>query len=325
MRAEDFMTVDFPMIHVNMKVREVLEVVKQSHYSYLPVVDDKGFPSGVLWTHKLLGVDLSTSLYNLLDDNFIKLNLQHPVSELLKLEFSQLQCPLIVINNQMKLVGFIPSHRWIEISFYLNSFCRHILDSINKAMVVVDNQGFITYVSKKWETIHGISRIEGEYIGDRFPESGLIDVIHSGMPYIKQKISFSSTGVTVLPVYKPILNENGDVSGAIAVVEDESNINRFKLVAQNIMDIEKNLSIIFQSLNDAIIITNMKGDIFYANNGYNELFSSTNTPKTDIANRPVFLTDFIIVSLSRGTIVRKSITSAFIPSSANFSAASIEK
>lgn len=283
MIVENFIRTDYPKTDEHMNAGDLIKTDVSHSETYIPVVDDKNHPTGIVHINRLIGANPTTSVSALMDKNFIKLQLNHPIIELLKLDYSQLQQPMVVIDDKGKLAGILPCEKWVEISLYLNGFYRQVLDTLNKAMVVVDDQGFIYYVSKKWESIHGISRIEGEYVGTRFPESGLIDVIKTGSSHINQKISFSSTGVTVLPVYKPILNESNHISGGIAVVENETDLNRFKLVAQNIVDIEKNLSIIFQSLNDAIVITNLAGDVYYTNNSFNVMFSQEILPESEIA------------------------------------------
>ena len=103
-----------------------------------------------------------------------------------------------------------------------------ILDDMDEAICVVDNNGIVTVWNKKSEQIYDLpkSEIVGRYMGDVLQDTVIIDVLKTGIP--KQNIYRSTrTGCSILVRAKLLYNQD-EVIGVMCVDKDLSELDELK-------------------------------------------------------------------------------------------------
>jgi len=147
-----------------------------------------------------------------------------------------------------------------------------IFNSINDGMIVVNTEGIVTVFNKSAEKITGINYDDavGKHILQVIPSSRLPRVLESRRTEINQELTFHN-GTKVITTRIPMIGEDDEVLGAIAVFKDITDVVNLAEEITNLKEIQMMLEAIIQSSDDAISVVDEEGKGILINRAYTRL------------------------------------------------------
>lgn len=258
-------------ISSDLSVSEASKFLLQQMIEGVYVVDQTGEVMGILGRSQLLevmsnGLPLSTPIANIMstDKEIIDIvgQMHSKISEsnedsILKLKDNwNLTLSFFEILNRKK-------HEW-----------ETCLDSVYNPVVAVDNDERIVIFNKSLETVSGVAAHEayGRHINEVFSMSGLGSILQSGEKQTLQKIKYN--GKTLLSNRAPII-VNGQITGAVAVLQD---ISELELVVEELeitKKLNRQLDAIIESSYDGLYITDGEGNTLRLNQAFERIMGVT--------------------------------------------------
>lgn len=159
-----------------------------------------------------------------------------------------------------------------------------IFNAINDGMIVVNASGVISVFNQSAEKITGISKHNaiGKHILQVIPSSRLPRVMETKRTEINQELTFHN-GTKVITTRIPIIGENGEVLGALAVFKDITEIVDLAEEITNLKEIQMMLEAIIQSSDDAISVVDEEGKGILINRAYTRL---TGLSEEEVIGKP---------------------------------------
>lgn len=159
-----------------------------------------------------------------------------------------------------------------------------IFNAINDGMIVVNASGVISVFNQSAEKITGISKHNaiGKHILQVIPSSRLPRVMETKRTEINQELTFHN-GTKVITTRIPIIGENGEVLGALAVFKDITEIVNLAEEITNLKEIQMMLEAIIQSSDDAISVVDEEGKGILINRAYTRL---TGLSEEEVIGKP---------------------------------------
>ena len=159
-----------------------------------------------------------------------------------------------------------------------NAFCvdesneklKVVLESVYNAIIAVDSQGIITAWNPSAEKITGIAaeNAAGKYIMDVIPHTGLLETLRTGEGSHSQKIQFGD--IKAVTNRSPIIN-NGKITGAVAVLQDISDLEAVASELKASQELNKELDAIIDSVYEGLYITDGQGYTTRINKSYTRI------------------------------------------------------
>lgn len=141
-----------------------------------------------------------------------------------------------------------------------------MLNSIYNGIVVIDAEGTIIYFNKTAERIFNIPAHESInlYILDVLPNTGgkLLECLKTGKPFYGEKLKGEK--VTLISNINPIIT-NGEISGAVSVFQDISEIESISKELDLFKNMKNWLDTIIDSSNDGLWICDHQGKVIRIN------------------------------------------------------------
>ena len=159
-----------------------------------------------------------------------------------------------------------------------------IVDSTHDGMIAVNQAGTVTLFNKAAERITGLSSqaVVGRLAVDVIPNTRLHVVLINGEPELNCQQDIGDT--VILTNRVPIRNEEGLITGAVAVFRD---ITEIKTLAEQVSDLWKARSLleaIIESTEDAISVADEMGNNIIVNSAYTKI---TGLPRDAVINKSV--------------------------------------
>lgn len=176
---------------------------------------------------------------------------------------------------------------WIMNLIHQLSVQRHelkvILNSTHDAMIAVDRDGLITLFNAAAERLTGRNAkdVIGTWVGDSIPNSRLQHVLVTGEPELNQLQGLDSTQIITNRV--PIRNDDGEITGAVAVFRDITEVQVLVEEVTNLKQIQQMLAAIINSTQDAISVVDSEGRGILINPAYTRL---TGLTESDVIGKP---------------------------------------
>ena len=145
-----------------------------------------------------------------------------------------------------------------------------VIDAIYNAVIAIDTDGIITICNLSAEKIIGKPRkdIVGYHLLDVVPESGLIDVIETGVPVLGHKMRLNDTQIYT---NRTPLWDEGKIVGAIAVFQDLTEIEKISKELNDYQQLTKELEAIIEASSDGIYIADGHGYTTRVNTAYEKI------------------------------------------------------
>lgn len=159
-----------------------------------------------------------------------------------------------------------------------------IVDSTHDGMIAVNQAGTVTLFNKAAERITGLSSqaVVGRPAVDVIPNTRLHVVLITGEPELNYQQDIGDT--VILTNRVPVRNEEGLITGAVAVFRD---ITEIKTLAEQVSDLWKARSLleaIIESTEDAISVADEMGNNIIVNSAYTKI---TGLPRDAVINKSV--------------------------------------
>lgn len=160
---------------------------------------------------------------------------------------------------------------WLTDFERLQNQFSFILDATQNGILAVDLTGEIILANqavREFLLRDSEENLIGRYIGDVFPETLLLKVLHSGKALTGQRIS--NGDMTVLANYSPIYSEK-QMIGAISVLQDVSVLEKACSDLESAKELSDELEAIFESSYDGMFVTDEDGIVIRVNESYERI------------------------------------------------------
>lgn len=157
----------------------------------------------------------------------------------------------------------------------MNREIEMILDSTHDAMIAVDREGRITLFNKAAGllTLKDPATALGQPIDEIIENTRLPWILKTGISELNQKQPLGE--ITIITNRMPVLNESGEVVGAIAVFRDITEVQELAEEITNLKEIRGMLEAIFNSTQDAISVVDQNGIGVMVNPAYTHITGYT--------------------------------------------------
>jgi PAS domain S-box-containing protein len=158
-----------------------------------------------------------------------------------------------------------------------------ILDSTHDGMIAVNEAGLVTLFNKAAERITGLRAEElfGHPAVEVIPNTRLHIVLSTGEPELNQRQTLGNTVIITNRV--PVRDEEGRVSGAVAVFRDITEINALTEQVSDMGRVRHLLEAIIEATEDAISVADEHGNNIIVNPAYTRI---TGLPKEAVLHKP---------------------------------------
>ncbi|MGB9847061.1 MAG: sigma 54-interacting transcriptional regulator, partial [Desulfotomaculales bacterium] len=158
-----------------------------------------------------------------------------------------------------------------------------ILHSLHEGLIAVDRTGRVTLFNKAAEKILGIpaEKTLGRRVEEVIPNTRLHLVLQTGRPELDQTQKIGST--TILTNRVPVRDEEGNVTGAVAVFRDISEVLNLAEEITALRETRTMLQAIIEATQDAISVVDEQGLGILINPAYTLL---TGLSEKDVLGKP---------------------------------------
>jgi len=238
-------------------------------------VDEEGRVIGLFTKGHLMdvvagGLPNTTPVKQLMKTEVITARVDTTFAELCQTKVGRLP----VVDEENRITGIITRTDLLE-AFYREVEQSHdklkvILESLYNAIIAVDSNGIITNWNPAAERITGIAadKALGRFVMDIIPQSGLLEVLRTGECRYSKKIQFGP--VTAITNRSPIIKD-GKVTGAVAVLQDISDLEAIASELKASQALNKELDAIIDSVYEGLYITDGKGYTTRINKSYTRI------------------------------------------------------
>ena len=151
-----------------------------------------------------------------------------------------------------------------------------MLDSTHDAIIAVNRQGVITLFNKAAERLIGMeaARVLGTKVEERIPNTRLHIVLESGQPELNQE-QILPNQTRIITNRVPVRNERGEVTGAVAIFRDSTEVLALAEEITNLKELQSMLEAIIQCSDEAITVVDQNGNGLMINPAYTRLTGLT--------------------------------------------------
>ncbi len=308
MKLREIMTINPLVLKPLQTVRIAAGIFTQKKIDGAPVVDENNRVIGLLTKNKIFrvitqGIGMETKLEEIMTRNIIA---AHPDDEFEDVPYTKVS--ILPIIDENGLVEGMISQTDIARAFFdsyhnISSELATIIDSTHNLIVSVDEQGKIRVFNKSAEKLLGkqADEVMGRNVVDVFPSSGLIDTILTANEQPLQDVMLNNR--LFLSNRTPI-KKNGKVIGAVAVLQDMSELNKISVELDYVKELNKEMDAVIESFFDGLYITDGNGITLRLNKAFEKL---TGVKASECIGRDVYeLTGEGVVSESVSAMVLKT-------------------
>ncbi len=175
--------------------------------------------------------------------------------------------PFLLVRENGTYLGIIPVNSvMLVLKHYINRM-RTMLNAANNPILEVDREGRLCAMNRAVEKVFGMTEREamGRLIKEIVPNTGMTEVIESGIPQIARQIEIGAN--TYVSNRTPI-KEDGDVIGAVAVLQDITELEQLirELAAER--NERKLLETFLENTADRVVIIDKNARIVMINQSY---------------------------------------------------------
>ncbi|CFY02608.1 PAC motif [Syntrophomonas zehnderi OL-4] len=271
MLVAEVMTSNPVVLNPTHTLKDVARLFLEHHIDGAPVVDD---------TNKLVGIITKTHFYKAIENNLdsqvlvesimtknvTTINKDNDAERFYGNDFRRLP----VVDGD-KVVGMITKSdiaaayldQIKDVSTELNT----VLDSVYNGILSIDESYHIRTFNRAAEKIFGIPKefALGRPYDEIFPHGPLAEVIHSGSTETNQKFEYLDK--VLIANRTPILVD-GKVTGAVAVVQDISDLESITNELHNATQSKEGMEAIIAASLDSIFVTDANAKVVSVNQAY---------------------------------------------------------
>jgi len=275
MIVKEIMTASPISLTGQITLREAARVLIERRIDGVPVVDEHGKLLGLVTKSHVLrsvanGSNLDVCLAEIMEKNVITTTVDADLYSLNALDVGRLP----VVDQHNNLLGIVTRSDLARV--YYNSTkdlereLSAVLNSVHNAIVTVDETGNVRIFNRAAEKIFGLPAedVVGRPLTELLPSSKLADIVQTGQAAVSQKIVYNDR--TLISNRTPI-NVDGRTVGAVAVVQDISELEHISQELQFTKNLMEELDAIIESSFDGIYVTDGDGRTIRINEAYSRI------------------------------------------------------
>lgn len=311
MKVEKFMTADPIVLDTDNSLWETARLFMKNKIDGAPVMRNGQMVGLLTKTHLVRAIvdriDMERPIKEYMTQQVKYL---HPEQDIRDVDIIYTGRYPVVKDNQV--IGFLTKS---DIMVALNSIIDElagqmetVINSAYNPIIAIDCQGIIRIWNRAAERYTGLPRSDvlGSFINDAIPESHLFDIIRSKNCEFGIKIRVGDT--SFITNRAPIIN-NGEVTGAVAVLYDTSELEKVTRELAYVKSLNAELDAIIDSSYDGLYITDGEGLTLRINQAIKRM---TGLGEEELVNKTMYeLVDQGTLSRSASILVleqRKPIT-----------------
>lgn len=160
---------------------------------------------------------------------------------------------------------------------------RVLLNAFTEPIVGIDSKGAISIFNTAAERI--TRRLAAEVLGlpvnTVSPDTRLVEVMRSGEPELNQQVTL--VGETFICNRVPLRNDRGQITGAVAILRDISDLEKLAAENNSLKEIQTMLEAIISCTDDAISVVDSQGMQIMVNPAYTRI---AGLQPDDVLNQP---------------------------------------
>ncbi len=274
MKVKDIMSINPYVLKESATLRDAATLFVSKRIDGVPVINDEGLLTGLVTKTQVLRAvvnndDFDASLKDVMETKVISAAPEDEINMPKSLEVGRL--PVIedgkvrgILTRSDMLKAYYKSVR--ELEQELNT----VINSAYNAIITIDIEGKIRIFNKAAEKLFGIpqEQVRGKPILDILPNSALEEIVQTGQIQPSQKIYYNDK--TLISNRTPI-TVDGKIIGAIAVLQDVSEIENILTQLQNTKELKDELDAIIESSFDGMYVTDAQGRTIRINEAYSRI------------------------------------------------------
>ena len=286
LKVRDFMRPNPWTLTVNDTLQDSLDIIINRKIDGVPVLDDSGFLVGLV-TKTLVLRELSNNrpldypLKNMMRTDIVVTGPDEDVSTLITVSVGNL--PVV---DKGRVVGIVTLSDTIRAYFSsvlkLKEELNTIIDSMHNGLISVNEEGNIVLFNTAAESLFQLSReqVVGKPVMSVVPQSRLNEVLMTGQRE-SGKLNFKDK---LLISNRTPLISNNKVIGAVAVLQDISELEMISEELSYTKRMKDELDAIIDSSYDGIYVTDGEGHTLRVNEAYSRL---TGVPCHELVGRNI--------------------------------------
>lgn len=274
MKISALMSKDLFVLEPDQTIREAARMFLDRHIDGAPVVNTEG---------ELLGLVTKSSLYRVIAECN---DFDAPVTKVMKKnpkvaspeddleEVKKLFIGRIPVVQDGKVVGIITqtdlTRAYAHAMNDLNQEISVVIESAYNAIIGIDQNGYITVFNQQAEHLFEMKRrdVIGRLFSSVLPEGGLEDILKLGTVQASQKFKYNNK--TLVSNRSPMIID-GKISGAIAVIQDISELESISQELKSTRELKEEFNAIIESSFDGIFVTDHDGKVVLINSAYSRI------------------------------------------------------
>ncbi len=274
MKIADIMSTQLVVLAPEQTIREVSQIFLEHKIDGSPVVDKHGQMIGLITKSHLYQVlaqdrDPDTPVRELMKQAVIVGRPEDSVRDLIRTSVGRL--PVIDGNQVVGMVTRTDLARAYFNSFnYVSKELQTILDSTHNLIISVDKDGRINLLNRAAEEFLDLksAEVRGLEIMKVIPNSGLMEILETGRSRPVQQITLNNS---VFISNRTPLIENGEIVGAVAVLQDISELESISRELEDVKELNREMDAIIESSHDGLYLTNGEGITLRVNEAFERL------------------------------------------------------
>lgn len=278
------MTTSIITLSKNHTLLEAINIFLEHKIDGAPVVENEKVIGLLTKTHLLRAVSKNITLNSKIEDYMTtEIKTLKPDEDIRDVDI--MYTGRYPVMEGDKLLGFITkSDIMVALNNIIEEMSGQIETVVNSAynpIISIDDMGIIRIWNKAAEKITNMRHKEviGSFINDIIPESELLNIVKTGISQfgVKLKIGDKTTITNRAPILK-----NGEITGAVAVLYDVSELEQISSELESVKALNKELDAIIESSFDGLYITDGKGKTLRINPAIKRM---TNLGEKELLNK----------------------------------------
>jgi len=272
MKVRDIMTAHPVTLTAEQTLKDAARVFIENRIDGAPVVNEHGELEGLITKFHILcaamnGDSMERKLSEVMDRQVTCATPDQDLEEMLNVG----RLP-VVENGQ--LVGIVTRSDLATAYYYssrdLKLELEAIISSVHNGIVTVDELGNVRVFNAAAEKIFGVTSDEvvGKPLTTILPQSTLAEIVQTGRTEYSQKVTYNNR--TLISNRTPI-SVNGRIIGAVAVIQDTSELEDISQELKATRELKEELDAIINSSFDGIYVTDGQGITLRINDAYSRI------------------------------------------------------
>ncbi len=274
MKIRDIMTTNPVTLTGLQTLREAARMFIDKRIDGAPIINENGDLEGLITKSHVLraaseGTDMDVPISMVMERQVTFVTPDHELDNLLNIEVGRLP----VIENG-RLVGIVTrsdlARAYYSSARDLEQEMAAVISSVHNAIVTVDQYGKVRVFNAAAEKLFGVSADEvvGQPLTTILPQSTLARIVETGRTEFSQKLIYDDR--TLVSNRTPI-NVDGNIIGAVAVIQDISELEQISQELKSTRELKEELDAIINSSFDGMYITDGQGTTLRINEAYSRI------------------------------------------------------